>query len=234
MPFRHYHAEILNIAGKALFGFLIAAAMAGSCAFADKFSLTYAEQVGDKLIGAKDPDTGEVSYDTATKGSFTAVATYAWAKVDGEDQFDFRALTADTVFAFSIGNFTHEGALSDDPKYVDGAKSATIIIKEDPSDPKSKNAIKIKISGGKNKLQIIVTGRYPQTVVADDYLGRTKPVEAIIFMSFNISDADIANDVLITVRPRVVTKIIGKGDDQQEFELQSVSLKGRSLLMSNE
>ena len=228
------HSLILTHACRTFSLCFVAILLACSFAYADKLTVTCAEKVGDKVIATKDPDSGEVSREQVTQGTFTIVVTRVWSKVDGEDQFDFRTLTADTAFAFSLGNFTYEGALSDDPKYFDGDKSATIAIKEDPTDPKSKNAIKIKLSGGKNKLQMVVSGRYPQAIVADDYLGRTKPVEAIITLNLNISDVDISNDVLILVKPKVVVRLIGKGDYQEEFELNQMCMTGRALVQSDE
>jgi hypothetical protein len=214
---------------------LLVFVLMGTSAFAGRLSFKCTETIKDKIVGTQDPDDGTVYYETVTAGTTRMTLNYKGNRVgnaeDGyEDEFDLWGEETVLPFSISVGDFSFDGE-------VEKGKvlKVTEEVEDDEGNITEKTVMTVKVTGGKNKLQVVVSAKYPTSgSIGESYIGTSQAFESVISMSCSVGDVEIANDVLILVRAGVKTVLKGKGDEAEEFEVQRMSLSGRSLLTPSE
>lgn len=179
-------------------------------------SFTYSETLTEKL--KKYTEDGDSWWDVLTTVKYGITAKVSTKGID------ISKISDGTYFSMNFGDLYVEGNLS-----VINGKKNTVLYDEDECN-------KVNIKWDKNYLTISLSSlcREDETVLADYYYGETGPVndsdEAHIFVENDFLEIDATFDVNITgkVTEKTVTKY------EEEFYLESISLKGKGVRVEEE
>lgn len=206
-------------------------------------SVTFTETYADKVVSSR--EDGETFYDVIPTGSFTAKATLAFD--DGDIDI---VPTVNTPVVITVGNWAYEGTLGDDERYTDGKSSATILLTHeecknaDCDDTKEVTHGKITIKASSRGVAVTVTAKTGSTPKDDEleespaaanFAGETLTIVAAdgatLPVSIDIGNGAFHREGFLALTGKVATKTVrkGSGEDAEEFETTTASLKGKLI-----
>ena len=190
-------------------------------ALADSFVVT--ERAGAKVACFR--DEGEIFCDVAPLGNFKVVASMNW-----KDLVDISTIDGDTTFTLSIGNLNVSVPLSEDPKYVAGKKSAVFVFGHYNDNDKLIVDSRVALRWNAKGFTATVTGRinFEQgSILAEQYTEEDGAFTDTRDLSVSFAGFSLENLPLnITGNTAHKTVFRGQGENREEFEITTVTLKG--------
>jgi len=201
--------------------------------FAD--TAKFSEKYADKALTMK--EDGETFCEQIATGSYTFSGVFFVAEPLAAADFD-----AETEVTIQIGNVEHTVYLGDDPKYVDGAAKATIVLyteqcKETKDDFVCKDLkyVTIKIAFTAKGVKISVAGKtgtdkyfteLDSSPLAEGFAFENSPFGADMDVFIGIG----GNELFAMMNVAGVSKVkMGHNKCGDDTELATVSVKGTAL-----
>lgn len=130
----------------------------------------------------------------------------------------------DTEWEIGLGNISLSGELGEDPKAMigpDGGKAAFPILDDDDN-----VAGVLRLSWNKAMILSFQIVNAKVGALADNYVGDDGGVVETEVAEVILAEAGTEFEVRVTGTAKTTTKVVGKGDDAEEFDLSKVNLKG--------
>jgi hypothetical protein len=196
-------------------------------------AVSFRETYADRIVTTR--EDGFVSYDQIATGSFTARGKLILTAED----LDGITVDEDTPITIIAGGWSFEASLGDDPKYVPGKKSARFVI--------NGGVVTIALAIGLSsttvtwsasaKTGISPSGDEFQESLAAAELGDgenatiTLEDEATIVCTVDIAGSDAYSEVPLYGAVRYKLKTVGTGEDANEFDLKSCTVRGSGIMV---
>jgi len=196
-------------------------------------SASFKETYSEKLVTIR--LDGEVSREVLAGGSFSLRS-----KV-GLSESDFTiAPTGETAVKITVGGWTYEGVLSDDPRYVAGkSRSVRLPLVQDGI---RRGVVSIAVSRGVLTFSVSVkTGVNTKgqefevsPFAAAQASGESRRIALgeglAVPCSISFAGINASANILVAGTERYSVRKVGRGDEAEEYGLSAVSLRGSAML----
>ncbi len=206
--------------------------LSASAAWADPFSndhvptFTVSEAYVETV--ASSTEDGETDYWVAPSRTASKLTITAKLSTTG---IDLAALDGSTPVSLSIGDFSFDATLGDADSWVPGQTSATFTLTAmdlDTFDDITVGSVVVKWGGGYVTYTVNVADPDDFSMAAPEFAGEENSAEPM-GLTASLGFADRSMDeryVYLTIDSTVNTRMAGKGDNAEEYDLATVRLRG--------
>jgi hypothetical protein len=197
-------------------------------------SVSYSESYQEKVATVK--FDGEISREVLPGGSFTVRSIVPLNPEDSDI-----ILTRDSILKITIGNWSYEGVLGDDPKFVSGkSRSAKIRLLAGEktvaglvSIAVSLRAVTLSVSAktGMNiKGEDFQASPAAESLAAEETRKITLADDIKISLSCELAEGSASAELPLTGTTRFSVKKFGKGENAEFYNLRSVKVSGKGQI----
>jgi hypothetical protein len=214
---------------KIVLSFLSCAMMAGASWASATFNETYSE----RLVAIR--MDGEVFREVLPGGSFTLRSRVSLTESDFSS-----APSRETAVKITVGGWSFEGVLSDDPRYVPGkSRSARLPIVVDGircgdvSIAVSRGVMTFSVkakTGVSAKGQEFKDSPFASAQTSGESRKITLGEGLAVSCSISFFDINAAATIPVAGTERYSVRRVGRGDDAEEYELSAVRLRGSASM----